>query len=461
MKILIIGNGFDIAHGLPTRYSDFLEFAQRVSRIYTFKPEARLSDYDYDLKDWSAKKQIKEQLRKSFENRKTTRDNTVTVNERLDKFYYDCIKNNVWYKYILELYKHNQIHGKNWIDFESEISLVIQAIDETHTSLDQTFFELKNFLGRENRENRKDSETNIKTNENLKTKLDTFSSIYSPAFKENKGTVGDLRSRLYSDLEKLILALEIYLVDFVEPIRVDPLPVIQKIQPKPDYVISFNYTKTYERVYGIDPSNICHIHGVCRLSQALEQELADADNTSYGNGNGSNIVLGIDEYLSTPEEQKQHTDFSIFKKFVQRIRNHNDVSYVRWMEEIERLGSQPQPENVIEDDDPLLGNNKNTRKRDFNSDVFIFGHSLDVTDKDILQRFIASEFTRVHVYAHSKPAEGDLIAHLLRYVREETVIEKASMNPPMLEFKVTAAGIKSDDTKTASTTPAGDGASGA
>ena len=41
------------------------------------------------------------------------------------------------------------------------------------------------------------------------------------------------------------------------------------------------------------------------------------------------------------------------------------------------------------------------------------------------------------------------------------MIEKASMNPPMLEFKVTAAGIKSDDTKTASTTPAGDGASGA
>lgn len=34
-KILIIGNGFDLAHGLPTRYSDFLEFAKRLMYIYT------------------------------------------------------------------------------------------------------------------------------------------------------------------------------------------------------------------------------------------------------------------------------------------------------------------------------------------------------------------------------------------------------------------------------------------
>jgi len=26
MNILVIGNGFDLAHGLPTKYKDFLEF---------------------------------------------------------------------------------------------------------------------------------------------------------------------------------------------------------------------------------------------------------------------------------------------------------------------------------------------------------------------------------------------------------------------------------------------------
>ena len=28
--ILILGNGFDLAHGLPTKYSHFLNFCQRV-----------------------------------------------------------------------------------------------------------------------------------------------------------------------------------------------------------------------------------------------------------------------------------------------------------------------------------------------------------------------------------------------------------------------------------------------
>ncbi|MBQ8999135.1 MAG: hypothetical protein IJ086_10685 [Clostridium sp.] len=26
MNILVIGNGFDLAHGLPTKYYDFIEF---------------------------------------------------------------------------------------------------------------------------------------------------------------------------------------------------------------------------------------------------------------------------------------------------------------------------------------------------------------------------------------------------------------------------------------------------
>jgi hypothetical protein len=28
MNILVMGNGFDLAHGLPTRYNDFLNFIE-------------------------------------------------------------------------------------------------------------------------------------------------------------------------------------------------------------------------------------------------------------------------------------------------------------------------------------------------------------------------------------------------------------------------------------------------
>lgn len=33
MNILVIGNGFDLAHGLPTKYTDFLEFTKVIKRV--------------------------------------------------------------------------------------------------------------------------------------------------------------------------------------------------------------------------------------------------------------------------------------------------------------------------------------------------------------------------------------------------------------------------------------------
>lgn len=35
MDILMIGNGFDIEHGLPTTYADFLQFVERFHHVYT------------------------------------------------------------------------------------------------------------------------------------------------------------------------------------------------------------------------------------------------------------------------------------------------------------------------------------------------------------------------------------------------------------------------------------------
>lgn len=426
MKVLILGNGFDIAHGLPTQYKDFLNFAKRALAIYSFQPHANVSEYEaLQLKDWPCSKltqsaidQFKVKLKAAFEARKVTttpisgslitRNTIVEVDERLDKFH-AYLEKNIWYNYFSEMHRLKRIRGENWIDFESEISSIIQVIDRKHTSLTQKVSDLHRGLAEG-------------TDEELKARIDEFTKAYGKIYGgvvggtvDSLGNVGDQRTRLYRDLERLILALEIYLVDFVEPISVNPLSVIQKI--KPDYVISFNYTRTYERLYleplGRSFNDVCHIHGVCRTLQEIQERKRDY-----------NIVLGIDEYLSTVEEQTQHTDFSIFKKFVQRIRNNN-TKYTSWMRGIEQEAEEAK---------------KQRKDIYYEPNVFIFGHSLDVTDKDILQRFIASEFTRVHVYAHSKPTEGELISHLLRYISEDTVIGKTSMERPMLEFEVVKNG---------------------
>lgn len=43
MNILMIGNGFDLAHGLPTKYTDFLEFVEAIRQVIIMKPEDDLN----------------------------------------------------------------------------------------------------------------------------------------------------------------------------------------------------------------------------------------------------------------------------------------------------------------------------------------------------------------------------------------------------------------------------------
>ena len=44
MNIIVIGNGFDIAHHLPTKYTDFLEFVKAIQYILNTK---NMNDIDW------------------------------------------------------------------------------------------------------------------------------------------------------------------------------------------------------------------------------------------------------------------------------------------------------------------------------------------------------------------------------------------------------------------------------
>ena len=421
-KILIIGNGFDLAHGLPTRYSDFLEFAKRLMYIYTCLRNVTEEEFYKDnIGSWGKKEftdtasdLLKEKLVVIFRNRKPNDINSsnnlltyipdVHVNERLDLFH-EYLIDNIWYNYILDLYISNQIKGENWIDFESEIAFIIKTIDNAHDSLSQVLDDIER--------NRLDPAI---IDKETKEKMLHFKRSCSACLHDsvgnilNRNTVRDIRTKLYDDLEKLILAFEIYLTDIVEDIPISiHIPAIEAINP--DYVISFNYTKTYEKHYikKNQQTKVCYIHGVCDKNRKPEN---------------NNMVLGIDEYL--PEEKRtEQVDFCIFKKFVQRIRKHNDVSYASWYEEVENARTPMR-----------LGTGSVTHSKISNniSDIFVFGHSLNVTDKDILIKFLVSGKTRIHVFTRDKASEGELIANLIRITDEETIIRKSTVNPPMVEF---------------------------
>ena len=381
-KLLIIGNGFDLAHGLPTSYVDFMEFSKRLKIIFTYQNSFVLYSSTY-LENWDGNDFLKGQLKNIFVKRTkitSPQDNKLyTSNDKILDIFWDNLNNNIWWEYFVILLKNRLIKGENWIDFESEISEIIKWIDEIFTKTDVSYEQLKNamIMGLKGTE-----KTQIFGNKSTIMKL------------PKDCTIKEFINQLYNDLERLIDALNIYLSYFVENIKISQLDLISEINP--DYVISFNYTDTYQRTYN-SHIPVCYIHGFC-----------DSGNRK------SNMVLGIDEYWED-DKKDSHTNMAIFKKFVQRIRKKNSTKYRVWIDEAE--------ENNIK-------YFKSTPSRPKASlEVYMFGHSLDITDKDILFDFLNPFFTSITIYPYNYLDEGKLISNIIKIIGEDILIDKSTSNP--------------------------------
>lgn len=63
MNILLIGNGFDLAHGLPTQYRNFLDFCIKAKVIFTIIDGRGSNFYNNEyLRNWDIDSKIKESL---------------------------------------------------------------------------------------------------------------------------------------------------------------------------------------------------------------------------------------------------------------------------------------------------------------------------------------------------------------------------------------------------------------
>ena len=375
-KILLIGNGFDLAHGLPTSYKDFLDFCKMVRELYTYP----IIDNEYNQKkliDWNTDKTIKSKLLECYENRKNCFEDKITTQcKELDELY-DCIKENVWINYFLEREKSI---GENWIDFESEISNVVKAIET-----------LKGYIERD--------EDVLKIKDTKQKTIIYFLKIAKKSLQDvfNLKRIDGFIEDISIELDKLIRSLEIYICEFVNEIDIikenDDIKTIT-----PDYVLSFNYSNTYERIYGQSKEvTYDYIHGK-----------ADIEN----NVDTCNLVLGIDEYLEDDKNDK--LEFIAFKKFYQRIYKSTDSTYMKWVEQIKKY-----PE--------------------VNHNLFIFGHSLDKTDRDILKLLICNDnvTTKIYYYRKNKNDKkelGKLIKNLVRIMGQDELISRTMGEHKTIEF---------------------------
>lgn len=118
MNILVIGNGFDLAHGLDTRYKDFLT----VMNLYR-----ELEYVDYLTQFDELTKFVKgKKLERIFKEDLT---NAITGKEQDDAII-QLKNNNFWMIYLNMLLDENLKKEKGWVDFEQEIKRVVKKVNE-------------------------------------------------------------------------------------------------------------------------------------------------------------------------------------------------------------------------------------------------------------------------------------------------------------------------------------------
>ena len=365
-NVLVIGNGFDLYHFLPTRYVDFLRVVKRLIELENSGMLLRCQYIKYLWGPDSPIYQNDEYIQKCYEIH-SRKMQSVELNRDRIKDLVEISKSNIWINYFQLCLEKDM----GWIDFEKEIGKVLIAV--------QKLFLLDGQI--------KDLINGIVFEQISSLDLSTIDILEHLPFVDNtngtvrlkkeycKKNIGDeyyiainkelIFEQLEEGLEKLAKAICIYLKEFVQKIAIDKRSdnsVFYNINK----VLNFNYTDTYSKLYN-ENTEIKFIHGCI-------------------NNEEKGIVLGINND-SKDELEEMDAGLIRFKKYYQRAIKDTFYSV-----------------------DDFLDN------KDVQYKVSIVGHSIDITDKDILVGLMNHPTTKIKIYYHDKKAHSQQIVNLISLV---------------------------------------------
>lgn len=334
-NLLLVGNGFDLAHGLLTKYENFLYVMKEWNTFY-----------DAFLNERANVKRREKGEMSFWDFLPKGPDNILEFASKMDIQHIeqlgDIVKHNSWIYY----YCNCEAEIDGWIDFEKEIYPVIELFE----FIFDYDYELE--YGR-------DGSANISIPlEKCSAKIvkmagywDKYIGIgYQSLYVKREYTApnyGILKKKILSDLrrefDEFVKAFEIYLAEFVN--KRDNVKKLKQIEDiGVTTVISFNYTLT-EKLYGVKEEDVHHIHGI------LREDLSSGKN---------NMVMGVNR------QDKTNMDFIYFVKYFQRIQKASGVKYKELIQKRTQDGNMIHTAYVLH----------------------IYGHSLDETDEDILKYVI-------------------------------------------------------------------------
>lgn len=397
MNMLIIGNGFDLAHKRPTSYADFLQFLELILNIRNYKRNRT------DTEKFLAEKYnhlcltVKNYLLDSSDTRRVIAGGyDRNTNNRVQELY-DCLDANIWYEYFKRIRQENLINGKNWIDFEKEILEVIAFFDCNIANIYNPVSE--------------------PSSGSVNEKVLFFWKLFSQKIRQEKVqncTWSDFIDKTYQDLQDLVRCLEIYLDDCLSEMRITYCsPDIKEL--KIDFILSFNYTEIPTDIYPSLSREPHYIHG-CANAKQLAVE--------------NNMVLGVNEYWHG-EEADTHTNFNLYKKFVQRIIKETGTDYKKALKYMKSVKNK---QKTVQE-----GRNSGSL---YTNHIYIFGHSLDITDKEILKEIIETDDTDTTIFYKDKQQQANQIANLSRVLGQKKLLDSVFSISPTIIFKQQAKMIE-------------------
>lgn len=367
ISILVIGNGFDLYHGLPTRYRDFLFLA---SHWKDFRDA-------YDCQDRQIATRPGEQItvRLGPQNELTGQSLQDFACHRdlfppehiafLDKH----ICNNAWIAYFIQ----NKPLGHNWVDFESEIERALRQVED--------YFQIVLPSVRNGMPTKPMTELMRIVFSIFGERSETGSFIMGRGFFDLSSKDPEMvrvykewiLSSMKSELDALNRCLSIYIQDFISILRCGVWsPQIRDLNRV--CLLDFNYTNTFRLIYG--ESRIVQHHSV------------------HGRADQQNLVLGI------PDESFPETlDYVYFQKYFQRIQKRTGNFYRKWLTgPAEGLPAQ----------------------------VFLMGHSLNRMDRGILKDFFEDEkqVERITVFYNNQAAFESQVINLVAMFGRDFVIDQ-------------------------------------
>ncbi len=268
MDILILGNGFDLAHGLKTKYSDFLEYCQ-----------------------------------KRYSSSKT---GSVDNNRNF-------LLENIWVKHFI----NKKIAGDKWIDLEKEIYEVIKKLSRFSYFRSKNAYDMfeKNLF--------------VLSKSQSHFNFDEVNKFFTPKYKyipPNCYTVEikDFINFLYNQLRDFVKEFEKYLKEEISS-KIENAPKYNlQVNSKCVSLLNFNYTDTCEQLYKINFShNDCgiktkavYVHGKinsrnnCNLvlgTQSFDNEQIPVEFNIFKKHQQRHRYGTIEQYQELLNELKYHT----------------------------------------------------------------------------------------------------------------------------------------------------------